>query len=390
MSRYLLSVVIPTKNRQFYCLKAVKQILDIGDKRIQIIVQDNSSENSLWESLAGLGADKLQQIKYHYSRGLLSFTDNFNEALIWADGKYLSVIGDDDGVMPYIADVAEFMEAGGIEALIPGLNTVYFWPSEHPVIPNGGKGALNLSYLKYESRCVDTGRGLSRLMQRGGQDYLSLDLPRLYHGIVSRAALETVKEKAGRHFGGLSPDIYISAALALCCRRVLRVRFPVTISGICPTSGSADSASGKHTGRLEEAPHFKGHRSYNWSIRVPAFYSVETIWADTVLHALSDMGRQDIAEAFNIAALDLKCRLLHPQFSEIIKGHRKANGVGVLALARNYCRFHIGGFLRKSFRRATRKKGAVVKLRGIGDISEAVRLTMERIETEKIYALFQA
>jgi glycosyltransferase involved in cell wall biosynthesis len=43
MSRYLLSVVIPTKTDSFYCLKAVKQILDIGDKRIQIIVQDNSS-----------------------------------------------------------------------------------------------------------------------------------------------------------------------------------------------------------------------------------------------------------------------------------------------------------------------------------------------------------
>jgi hypothetical protein len=102
------------------------------------------------------------------------------------------------------------------------------------------------------------------------------------------------------------------------------------------------------------------------------------------------MGRQDIAETFNIAALDLKCVLLHPQFSEIIKGHRKANG--------GRCSCACEELLPVSYRRIPpeklsardRKKGAVVKLRGIGDISEAVRLTMERIETEKIYALFSS
>ena len=389
MYRYLLSIIIPTKNRQLYCLEAVKQILNIGDKRIQIVVQDNSSENSLCQKLACLAPKQIKHVKYHYSKRSLSFTDNFNIAVSLSTGKYLSVIGDDDGVMPYIADVAEFMNSANIDAFIPGLNSVFFWPSEHPIIKDADKGSLNISYLKYGSRYVDCRRGLSQLMQRGGQDYLSLDLPRLYHGIVNRAALDSVKATAGRYFGGLSPDIYSSTALALCCRHVLRVCFPITISGICPTSGSADSALGKHTGLLENAPHFRGHRSYKWSDRVPAIYSVETIWADSALHALSDMGRNDIAGNFNITALDLKCRLRYPQFFEIIGGHMKANSVGLFALMRDYSQFNIGGFFRKCYRRVTRKKGAVVKLRGVIDISQAVRLTAEAIEMEKVYKLIR-
>lgn len=380
MDRYLLSVVIPTKNRQSYCLEAVRQILKIGDRRIQIVVQDNSSGDDLRQKMALLGSGR---IRYHYSEKPLSFVDNFSEAVLFSDGEYLIFIGDDDGVMPYIADVAEFMRAMELDALIPGLNAVYFWPFERCEIRDGAGGALNISCPDYTGGRADSLRGLMQLMENGGQEYQSLELPRLYHGIVSRTALDLVKAKTGVYFGGLSPDIYIASALALCCRQVWRVSFPVTISGICPASGSADSAAGRHTGLLDEAPHFRGHRYYQWSDRVPALYSVETIWADSALHALSDMHRDDIAGSFHTAALDLKCRLRYPLYSGIIVEHLKKSGVGIFSLARAGCRL-AGKFLWKCFRRLFRKRGTVRKLRGVTDIDEAVRLTMEQVEPEKI------
>ena len=66
------------------------------------------------------------------------------------------------------------------------------------------------------------------------------------------------------------------------------MNYPITVSGICPTSGSADSATGRHTGKLEDAPHFRGHASYEWDNKAPAIYSVESIWGETVLKALKD------------------------------------------------------------------------------------------------------
>ena len=46
---YLLSIVVPTRNRQFYAIQTIKQILSIADKSIQVVVSDNSDDNSLKE-----------------------------------------------------------------------------------------------------------------------------------------------------------------------------------------------------------------------------------------------------------------------------------------------------------------------------------------------------
>ena len=45
--QYLLSIVIPTRNRQKYALQSVQQIYDVTDDAVQIVVQDNSDDNSL-------------------------------------------------------------------------------------------------------------------------------------------------------------------------------------------------------------------------------------------------------------------------------------------------------------------------------------------------------
>ena len=45
----LLSIIIPTKNRQVYCLKSIRQILGVVSKDVEIIVQYNSDDNSLSE-----------------------------------------------------------------------------------------------------------------------------------------------------------------------------------------------------------------------------------------------------------------------------------------------------------------------------------------------------
>ena len=48
---YLLSVVIPTKNRGYYCLEAVKQILALNYPEVQICIQDNSDTDQLSQEI---------------------------------------------------------------------------------------------------------------------------------------------------------------------------------------------------------------------------------------------------------------------------------------------------------------------------------------------------
>ena len=336
MHNYKLSIIIPTKNRQYYCLYAVKQILSHDWKQIEICIQDNSDNNDLEGDIKKLGSGN---IVYHYHPGILSFVDNFSEAVSLAHGDYLCMIGDDDGILPDIHRLVEDMERQAADAAIPSLNFIYFWPSEKQIVKNGEKGML-VSHLYREHHVkagekVDSHNAVVHLLRNGVQNYTALNMPRLYHGIVRKDVLDRIKDIAGTYFGGLTPDMYMATALSLVCQKVIRVGYTVTISGICPTSGSSDSATGKHTGELSQAPHFRGHNNYKWDELIPAFYSVDTIWADTLLHTLRDFNRVDLITLFNKSLFAGICLEKYPEFSNLILTHFRGKGCTVNSIKRS-------------------------------------------------------
>lgn len=326
----ILSIVVPTKNRQKYCLATVKQILNLRLDNIEIIIQDNSDENLLQSYIKCLHASN---IIYNYTSDVLSFVDNFTKALMLASGDYVCMIGDDDGVLPNIYDVAINAKEKGYDAVIPSLNVVYMWPSTQPIVKNDEDGYLMLASMNRGEKVVENIKNnLIQLLKNGGQNYQQLDIPRLYHGIVSKKALEEVYSVTGKYFDGLTPDIYMATALCFTCHIVCKLNYPVTISGICPKSGSADSATGRHTGKLEDAPHFKGHSTYVWDDIIPSIYSVESIWAETILHALQNFQQYSYRKYFAIDVLDSICFNRYPQFKEIILHHASKYGISLWRL----------------------------------------------------------
>lgn len=368
-----LSIVIPTKNRQQYCIAAVEQILSLKLDNTEIVIQDNSDDNRLEVFLKSY--TKEGKLKYNYAEGVISFVDNFSAPLPLCRGKYVCMIGDDDGVLPNIISVVDYAQQNDYDAIIPGLNSVYFWPSSNPIIKNAQDGYMCLAYINNSIVEVNPENGLHQLMQTAGQKYQSLDLPRLYHGIVKREKIEVIKKMTGFYFDGLTPDIYMSVALSVVCKKVCRLGFPITISGICPHSGSSDSATGKHTGNLNEAPHFKGHKGYVWDSKAPAIYSVESIWAETVLHALHIFEREDLYNEFRVDILDGICYRKYPQFKDILKKHMRDYGIWELSSLLKAWTFFIIDYKKKFVRRLLRKKGDVIKLYSIPDIKNAAIIT---------------
>ena len=372
--QYKLSIIIPTKNRAKYCLAAIRQISkDVPNA--QIVIQDNSDTRCLEEDIVSLS---LENVLYHYHEGAISFVDNFSEAISFASGEYLCMIGDDDGVLSNIMDVVVYAEQNGYDAVVPALSSVYTWPSATPFIKNAENGYLCFAYAKPNVvKEISAKKGLKQLLALGGQDYQSCELPRLYHGLVKRSALEKVYQKVGTYFKGLTPDIYMAVALSAVCEKVAKLEYPFTVSGICPGSGSSNSATGKHTGELKDAPHFIGHTDYIWDEKAPAIYSVESIWAETVMKALFDFDMQKEYEAFRIDVLDAICLRKYPQFKSIIIQHAKLYKVGRCRL------FFVGiGYATKKlflrvWKRLTGKKGSVKKLYHILDIESAVTTTEE-------------
>lgn len=378
----ILSIIIPTKNRQTYCIAAIRQIIDLKLDNIEIVIQDNSDDESLMDAIRPF-MDK-NHIIYNYQAKTLSFVDNFSEAITPAQGEYLCMIGDDDGILPNIVDAAKFAKKHDYDAIIPGLNSVYCWPSENPFVKGAENGYLCISYANSSCYDVHVQEALNKLLSKAGQGYQSLDLPRLYHGIVARKTLKEVLTKTGKYFDGLSPDIYMAVALCFACQKVCRIGFPITISGICSRCGSSDSATGKHTGELKDAPHFRGHDSYEWNDLVPAIYSVESIWAETVLHALQNFKVQNLYQKFRVDVLDGICLSRYSQLKKEIKTHSKKHDISPIALHYQSMKSSIVPVIRRVIRRALRKPNDVLKYYNVKNITEACDITSEVLTNKAI------
>lgn len=388
---FLLSIVIPTKNREKYALATVEQILSIKDERIQIVVQDNSDTLVLFELLK----NKIDntRVKYNHTKGIVSFVNNFNLAVDQADGEYLCMIGDDDGILPQIVEVANWAKYNDIDAIKPELNVVYFWPDSGARRDKADNGFLSIKKPTTAVNLCTPEKEVKKLMKQGAQDYLNLDLVKLYHGLVKRECLENIKRKVGRYFSGLSPDIYISVALSLTIEKMVKLDFPLTISGICNKSGSSDSATGKHTGELSDAPHFRGHENYNWSELVPPFYSVNTIWADSALAAVHDLDRKDLEEIFNIEYLTINSLLKFPEFKETVlefyKDYYKIEKKISIIKSWTFLEHVLFKAIRKIKRKIYRDEKGNFNTNNVKNILEASliaqkKLLLENISTEEI------
>ena len=298
----LLSIVIPTKNRQRFCLSAVKSILAINDERIQIVVQDNSDVEILQEQLpSGYSESRL---KYKYHKGAISFVHNFNLAIDNADGEYICIIGDDDGVNPEIIDATAWAKQNNIDCLTGSVCATYRWDNvgdRKKFFIKLPSSSLMITKFTGKIKTVNLEHSLTELVKQGCASYAVADFPKLYHGIVKKASLEKVKDMTGSYLKGLSPDIYAAIALACIDVNLVVIDYPLTIPGVCAASGSIIEGERKENSReLSSAPHFRGRTEpYQWEENVPKIYCVETIWADSAFAALREFNREDLFNYFD-------------------------------------------------------------------------------------------
>ena len=289
----IISVIIPTKNRQLYAQRTVNQVLAL-DNDIEVIVHDNSDNDTLYTLIK----DRIDndRLKYAYEKEALSFSENYNRAAELADGDYFCAIGDDDGVLPNIVECAKWMGNNGIDIVKPSKDQVYFYPGNINKKKNACLGFGNYTGSFFYSNPETS---VIALLDDGGCNYLDKNLAGSYHGLVDMRIMNKVRDITGKYYSGLTPDMYSVICLSLLPHLKFAILdYPITLPGVCPLSGSAASDSGKHIGQLQDAPHLKALPDYKWSDLVPRYYSVETIWAETMIYAIHQMGRDELIEKY--------------------------------------------------------------------------------------------
>ncbi|KFF13385.1 glycosyltransferase [Chryseobacterium soli] len=312
--RPLLSIAIATKDREKYCVKSIQSILSLNSNKIEITISDNSATPQVKNFIEEL---KSTNVKYRYDSGPVSSIENFNRAIELTTGKYIILIGDDDTILPKAIEIAEWADNNDIDSVCSKEAVTYYWPGALEQYPTG---ALIIPPFGNNIKEISLKKNLISLLHNGLQHYLLYPLPKTYHGIVKKDILEKIKKLTGHYYGGLSPDIYSSVAVSCIAKNHFQLEEPISVAGVCPTSTTAENFTGKHSGTLENIPHLRHREGYVFDKRIPKYYSVNTIWAESGLKALEELKEFELLKEFNIFYLLAQGRINNRKFiSDLIE-----------------------------------------------------------------------
>lgn len=291
----ILSIIIPTRNREKYCINAINHILSLNEMDFELVIQDNSDSHEIMDYVANLNDTRL---KYHYTENRLNSLINMDFAISLANGKYVIMIGDDDTVLPTIFKVVEYANKFNYDSISQKNVIPYYWPDS---LGAGSSGELHIIHFSCEKEKPDLSKNLDLFLKNGMIDYLSFSFPKVYHGIVSKKLLDKIKNKTGHFFGGLSPDIYSAISLSFFAQNFIVIDYPFTIGGVCHSSTTAQNMTGGHRGELDSAPHLILRGNYIWDKQIPAYYSVETIWAESAIKSIIELEKGFLLNKFRFS-----------------------------------------------------------------------------------------
>lgn len=318
-----LSIVVPTKNRHFYLEFLVNYFKSIDSNEIELIVYDNSSFELRQNFISFLNNIDDERIKYYQDDRVLSQTQNCDLAVSKSCGEYIILLGDDDIFSKHILTYIEKWREDQIEAILP-IKGTYIWPDVKPrLYGNKQSGMFKVGLFTNKIVKIESKRVLRKVLNTGGSDILNL--PRVYHGIVSNKVLNKIFEDCGSYFPGPSPDIANAIAICKYVKNYIVIDTPLIISGQCIKSAGGQGAEGKHYGEISKIKQLQNNTAKEWSKKVPFYWSGLTIYAESVSKALKKMKMDEYFEKFNYEYLYASCLVFDTNYINVIKNCAKDN-----------------------------------------------------------------
>jgi len=223
------TILIPTRNGEKYVFSAIKSILSQSYPFVEVIVSVNHSND---ETLLKLNQILDKRLKVIVPPTSLSMAKHYEWCIKHANGEWVTILGDDDAVMPYFFDEIEMLlsEYSNIEA-ISFKRAYYIWPGCEKLY-----GKLAIKFTARKKNYLINGKKIILENLIGLKDHF--DLPQLYtNNIIKRSLIEKILVTSGGNFYyELTPDVYSGVVIALNAHQILRSEFPVFWTGTSPKS----------------------------------------------------------------------------------------------------------------------------------------------------------
>ena len=308
----ILSIVIPTKERYFYLKILIDSLLKSSSKKYEIIVTDNTKINDeIINFLSIINSDK---IKYYHYPEWMSVPENFDKGVNKAKGKYVIVIGDDDGVL--IDESIEFLEdclTRDIEAIYPK-PIFYQWPDISHSVWKSTEGTFYKNSKPFFDKKINVELELEEQLNYGFANGLG-KLPRVYHGFVLNKCLKKLYLGIGTAFPGPSPDMANAVALATFVKNVVYTNRNLCISGHSVRSGGGLGGMKKHFGDLQKMTHLPKDTVELWHNKIPFYWSGPTIYSESARQALLRT-KSPLIDKINYNYLYAICFVFNKYFKE--------------------------------------------------------------------------
>lgn len=253
MTKPLISVVIPTRDRPDtleICLRAMRHH---RSPLIEIVVQDNCSGPQT-PQIVSVAQERDERVRYSRAPYPTSQRHNFELGLQAARGEYMSIIGDDDGFCVGSLDwLVSKLQDRPVDAVRWRL-LHYVWPSLstdeegfanlYPTMCFGGSG--------YTSGLAIAEQALSARTDGSWDNIL------VYHGMISRRVYDRMRTMTESVFFPYPmPDVYAHNVIPLFCDRILQVNDIVSIYG---TSGHSAGSSWARVTSTQDGDAAEGRR----------------------------------------------------------------------------------------------------------------------------------
>jgi glycosyltransferase involved in cell wall biosynthesis len=226
MSRPRFSVVIPTRERADTLRWSLRTVLEQDFDSYEVVVCDNCSSPATREVVEAADSPN---VRYVRAPRPLAMSANWELAVGEARGEYITVLGDDDGLMPFALREADNLIHRHRPPALHWLRGLYTWPT---IATPKDANFLHLPLTRFVLE-RDAREQIAAVVRfRSGADAL----PMVYNALIHRDVIARHREQAGKVFPNAYPDIYSGIGLAYVAGRFLSVGLPLNIAGLSGNS----------------------------------------------------------------------------------------------------------------------------------------------------------
>lgn len=215
------SILIPTFNKSKYLIFAIKSILTSEYKNFELIISDDFSTDDTNKLLSQIKDSRLKIIKPPFK---LTMSKNYEFILSHAKGEWITILGDDDGLLPDFFDqLNRYTEKYPDIEAIHTKPAFYYWDNVQDLY-----GDRVCDYQNFRQKPKLKNSKLSLLLALAGLSKRT-ELPMIYtSGIVKKTLVDRIKKKSSNFFfHSIIPDYYSMVCILYETKKYLQINEPI-------------------------------------------------------------------------------------------------------------------------------------------------------------------